>query len=113
MAVKFTVIGTISVEVTAVIEADSEKDAQDMFDSADVCIESCDSDITFSDCSQSGSEVDKVECPAADKWESLSRLERAIVLKENGVSDDCALDVSERDHLYEIDEEWWEYFDEE
>jgi hypothetical protein len=110
MGVKFTVTGTITVEVTAEIEADNEADAKDIFDSADVCVESCDSDITFTDCSQSASDVDKVGCDAADKWEELSRLERAIVLKDNGVSDDCALDVSDRDHLYEIDEEWWVYF---
>jgi len=112
MAIKFTVTGTIEVEVTAVIEADNETEAKDMFDTADCCVESCDNSITFTDCNQNSSSVDEVKCDAADKWESMSRLERAIILKDNGVSHDCAFDVSERNYLYEIDEEWWEYFDE-
>lgn len=112
MPLKFIVTGTISIEVTAVIEAENEAEAKDMFDTVDCCVESCDANITFTDCSQSASDIDDVGCAAADKWESMSRLDRANVLKDNGVSDDCAIDVSERDYLYEIDEEWWEYFDE-
>jgi hypothetical protein len=112
MPIKFEVTGTISIEVTAVIEADTEADAKDMFDSADCCVESCDESITFTDCSQSASDVDDVKCPAADKWEGLSRLERAIILKDNGVDHEEAFDISERDYLTEIDEEWWSYFDE-
>jgi hypothetical protein len=112
MPIKFVVTGTISIEVTAVIEADNETEAKDMFDTADCCVESCDANITFTDCSQSASDIDEVACPAADKWEELSRLERAIILKDNGVEHDCAFDISERDYLYEIDEEWWGYFDE-
>lgn len=113
MATKYVVKGTISVEVTAVIEAESEQDAQDAFDTADCCVESCDNNITFTDCSQSSSDIDEVDWPAADKWESLEPLERAIILKDNGVSNEAAFDVAEREYLCEIDEEWWEYFDEE
>jgi hypothetical protein len=108
---KFIVTGTIPVEVTAVIEAESEQEAKDMFDMADCCVDSSDADITFTDCCQGSADIDEVKCPAADKWEEMSPLDRAIVLKENGVSDECAMDICDRDYLYEIDEEWWEYFE--
>lgn len=110
MSIKFIVIGTINVEVTAEIVAENEQDAKNTFDSADCCIESCDSDITFTDCSQSGSDIDEVKCPAADKWEELSRLDRAVILKENGMDEEEALEEAKKDYLYEIDEEYWEHF---
>ena len=108
---KFIVKGTIEVEVTATIDADTGLDAQDQFDSADCCVESCDTNIVFDECSQNGSSVDSVECPASDKWDELSVLERANILKENGLSDDASIKVAQRDYLSEIDEELQEHFD--
>jgi len=107
---KFIVTGIANIEITAEIEADSKEEAKSEFDSADFCPEST-ADITITSANQCGSDVEDVVWLAADKWEELSPLERAIILKENGVSDENALNICQRDYLIEIDEEWWEYFD--
>ena len=106
---KFIITGTISVEVTASIEADSEEDAKSLLDSADCCVESNDADVVFTDCCQSGTEIDNVSCPSYDNWESLSNLERANILKENGASDEAAFESANLD-FSDLPDEWQEYF---
>ena len=107
---KFVVKGTISVEVTATIDAESPYDAESQFDSADCCVDCCDENITFDDCSQSGSDVDEVSCPAYDKWEKSSYLERAFIMSENGVSHETAYESAQLD-FNELEVEWQEFFD--
>jgi hypothetical protein len=109
---KFVVTGTITIDVTATIDADSEHDAQSQLDSVDCCVESCDENIIFNECCQSGSNVDEVSCPAYDKWEEMSILERANVFKDNGASDESALETAQNDNFYNLPEEWQGYFDE-
>ncbi len=109
---KFIVSGTIEIEVTATIEADSRKEAEEMLDGADCCAESCDSSVVFSECSQSRSSVDEITCPAEKKFEDMTTLERAIVLKDNGVEDGEALEAANEDSIWDIDEDWQGYFDE-
>ena len=108
---RFVVSGTITVDVTATIDADSPEDAQSQLDSADCCVESCDANLVFNECCQSGSSVDEVSCPAYDKWESSSYLERAFVLSENGVSHEEAFETAQGDNFYNLPEEWQGYFD--
>jgi hypothetical protein len=111
--IKFILDFTIKHEGSATIMADSLEDAKEKLDSGDSCLEFCDTDIVITECCQSDAEIDNESCPAEDKWEELTPLARAIILKDNGVSDEAAMDICDRDYLSEIDEEWWEYFDEE
>jgi hypothetical protein len=111
--IKFILDFTIKHEGSAIVMADSLEDAKEKLDMGDGCLEFIDSDIVVTECCQSDVDIDNESCPACDKWEGMSQLERAIVLKDNGVSDECAIEVAERDYLFEIDEEWWGYFDEE
>lgn len=111
--IKVHITGKVTHDIDVVIEAESVQDAKEILDMGDGCLEFCDEAIRVVGCCQYEVDIESEKVPAADKWESLSVLERAIVLKENGVSDEAALDVAERDYLFDIDEEWWGYFDEE
>jgi hypothetical protein len=107
---KYTITGTIEVAVTAVVEADSVAEAEDIFDSLDCCVDTTDGDVTFTECSQNNSYVESTTCLAEEKWDGMSALERANVLKENGASDEAAFESAEMD-FRDLDEEWQAYFD--
>lgn len=107
---KFTVTGTLTIDVTASIEAESEQDAKDQLDMADCCAESTDESITFNDCCQADCEIDEVTWDAEKKWNDLSKSERMEMLKGNGASDDAAYYIAGRS-FKDVPNEWQEYFE--
>ena len=108
---KFIGSATITHEVDFEIEADSIGEMRDMLETADCCIESCDEAILFVTCCQSQVNIDSEECVNENIWDNMSKLERANVLKENGLSDEAAFDIAQSESLTDIDEELWDYFD--
>jgi hypothetical protein len=106
---KFTVNATIGVDVTATIEAEDEADAQSMLDSADVTVESCDTEITFNSACQINCDIDSVTCDAEQKWIDMDKGERMEMLKGNGVSDDTAYLKAGGD-FDGLPTEWQNYF---
>ena len=111
--VKIELVCRITHDVSVTVLADTITEAKEMVDLGDASLDFCDEGIEVTSCCQAETVFDSENIPAENKWNEMSRLERAIVLKDNGVSDDCAIEVSGRDELFDIDEEWWGYFDEE
>ena len=109
---KFRGSATITHEVDFEIEAANAGEMRDMLDTADCCVESCDGDIIFTTCCQSQVTIDSEECVNENIWDNMSKLERANVLKENGLSDDASFDIAQSESLTDIDEELWDHFDE-
>jgi len=110
---KFHVTGTVQMQVEATIEADSFSDANELFDDGCYALEACDHSVTVTDGTQNSTDVETVSCPAEQKWDGMSILDRAIVLKENGISDKDALEEAQSDSFFDVQENWREYFEEE
>ena len=106
---KYTVTATIGVDVTATIEAESKDDAESMLDSADVTVESCDTEITFDNACQINCDIDETICVGEKIWDEMSKSERMEMLKGNGVSDDTAYNKAGGD-FDGLPTEWQEYF---
>lgn len=106
---KFEVTKTIEFEVTATIEAMDETEAEAIMDSAQWCAETCDEAVIVTECGEQRSSTDNIINLAEQKWESMSKLERAGILKENGASDESAYETADMD-FSDIPDEWKEYF---
>lgn len=113
MGLKFHVTGTVEMQVSATIEADSYHEANELFDSGNYALEACDGDVTVTDGTQNSTDVETTSCPAEQKWDSMSILERASLLKENGAGDETALDTAQQDDFFNMPEEWQGYFEDE
>jgi len=107
---RFTVVGTKTIDVTFTIEAEDKQEARNTFDSTDCCVETKEDEVTVNSCCESTSEIDDVTCDAETKWDALSKSERMEMLKGNGASDDDAYTMAGW-QFDDIPDEWQSYFD--
>jgi hypothetical protein len=104
---KFIVGGQIEVGIEIVIDADSEVDAREQFESLDLFV---DEKISCTELNISSTNIDTCVNKAAQTWEDTDRLERAQVLVQNGVEREAAFDSASLD-ASDLPREWLEYFD--
>ena len=103
---KYRVRKTIEFDIVATVEAEDTADAERELDlaTADCTIEA--SNIMVTDCSENSSEMGETVNLSAEKWETMSVLARANLLKENGAGDDDALEIADENDLERIPEEY-------
>lgn len=105
------VTGTIETEVTLRILAESKSEAEEEFDTCDLCPESIDG-VTVISANQSGSSVDSTTCVNEDKWEAMGAAEKITFLTDHSVDEaDALMWVADEENYFSYIEEYLEHIE--
>jgi len=103
---RFKVKGTLTVDVEIEIEADSHAEAQEELESMDLFV---DDSITCTELSITNHADVETRNLCVEEYDKMTKLDRAKILEDNGVTDEAAYEIADREGC-EVPPEWLEFF---